>query len=277
MRTEQDTIQVGGQENTCERECILDVQSIAKTYKPKKTKEVHAVKELTFSVFDGEFISLVGPSGCGKSTFIKITCGLLAPSSGKLFLKDKEIVGPIKDVGIAFQSPILLEWRSIIDNVLLPIEILEGKVKAEHRQRAQSLLKLVGLADFEDSLPKELSGGMQQRVSICRALIHDPCFLLMDEPFGALDAITRENMNVELLRIWEEAKKTVIFITHNIGEAVFLSDRVVVMTARPATIREIVAIDLPRPRDSSTYNLPRFREFEEHIRSLIDQDCEFVK
>lgn len=248
--------------------CLLEVQLLSKSYYPKRKETVQALKELNFSVFDGEFVSLVGPSGCGKSTFIKLTCGLLRPTAGQILLKGKAITGPIKNVGIAFQAPILLDWRSTTDNVLLPIEILERKVLPEHRTRAKDLLALVGLAGFEEAFPKELSGGMQQRVSICRALIHDPYFLLMDEPFGALDAITREKMNSELLRIWEETKKTIIFITHNISEAVFLSDRVVVLSSRPGTVKEIVSINFDRPRDPSA---AQFREIECHIRDLIGE------
>ncbi len=247
---------------------LLEIQLLSKSYYPKRKQTVQALKELSFSVKDGEFISLVGPSGCGKSTFIKLTCGLLKPTSGQIMLKGKAITGPIKNVGIAFQSPILLDWRSIIDNVLLPIEILEGKVLSSHRNRARDLLALVGLAGFEDAYPNELSGGMQQRVSICRALIHDPYFLLMDEPFGALDAITRERMNSELLRIWTETRKTIVFITHNISEAVFLSDRVVVLSSRPGTLKEMVDINLDRPRNPSA---AEFREIECHIRDLIGE------
>ena len=252
-----------------DKNILLDIRSVSKVFYPKRKEPLTALKDLTFSVFNEEFVSIVGPSGCGKSTFIKLTCGLLQPTAGHILLKEEPIQGPIKDVGIAFQAPILLDWRSILDNVLLPVEILEGKVRAEHKERARKLLALVGLVGFEEAHPRELSGGMQQRVSICRALMHDPYFLLMDEPFGALDAMTREKMNKELLRIWREAKKTIIFITHNIGEAVFLSDRVVVLTARPGTVREIVTIDFPRPRDPAS---PAFRTAEGRIRDLIGEE-----
>lgn len=248
---------------------LLDIQLISKIYYSKGKKPVNALKNLNFSVRDGEFLSLVGPSGCGKTTFIKLTCGVLKPTSGQILLNGKVITGPIKDVGIVFQTPILLNWRSVFDNVLLPIEILEGKIGPEHRERAKFLLELVGLNGFKNAHPQELSGGMQQRVSICRALIHNPCFLLMDEPFNALDAITREKMNTEVLKIWEEAKKTIVFITHNISEALFLSDRVVVLTQRPGSVKEIVNIDIGRPRDPSTSD---FRNIECYVRDLIGND-----
>jgi NitT/TauT family transport system ATP-binding protein len=253
------------------RETLLEIQLLTKTYFPDRKQPLTALKDLNFSVANGEFLSLVGPSGCGKSTFINLACGVLQPTSGQILLHGEPITEPIKDVGIAFQAPILLEWRTILQNVLLPIEILERKVRPHHREHATKLLKLVGLAGFEDAYPRELSGGMQQRVSICRALVHDPSFLLMDEPFGALDAMTRDKMNKELLRIWREAKKTLIFITHNISEAIFLSDRVVVLTARPGTVRDIVTIDSSRPRDPAGTD---FKNIEAHIRDLIGDAAE---
>lgn len=252
-------------------ENLLDIELLTKTYFPDRKAPLTALKELSFSVADGELVSLVGPSGCGKSTFINLACGIAQPTSGRILLRGELITEPIRDVGIAFQAPILLEWRTVLQNVLLPIEILERKVKPSHREHARKLIKLVGLSGFEDAYPRELSGGMQQRVSICRALIHDPSFLLMDEPFGALDAMTRDKMNKELLRIWKEARKTLIFITHNIAEAVFLSDRVVVLTARPGSVRGIVRIDSARPRDPTG---SEFRSIEAHIRDLIGESDE---
>ena len=249
-------------------ERLLEVEHLTKTYFPDRKEPLTALADLTFSVADGEFLSLVGPSGCGKSTFINLACGIAQPTSGHIRLRGEPITGPISDVGIAFQAPILLEWRTVLQNVLLPIEILERRVTSFHREHAGSLLKLVGLAGFADAYPRELSGGMQQRVSICRALVHNPSFLLMDEPFGALDAMTRDKMNLELLRIWGQARKTLIFITHNIAEAVFLSDRVVVLTGRPGTVRDIVGIGSPRPRDPTGAD---FRTIEAHIRDLIGE------
>jgi NitT/TauT family transport system ATP-binding protein len=252
-------------------ENLLEVELLTKTYFPDRKEPLTALKDLSFSVADGELVSLVGPSGCGKSTFINLACGVAQPTSGQVRLRGEPITEPIRDVGIAFQAPILLEWRTVLHNVLLPIEILERRVRPYHHEYAGKLLKLVGLAGFEDAYPRELSGGMQQRVSICRALIHNPSFLLMDEPFGALDAMTRDKMNKELLRIWGEAKKTLIFITHNIAEAVFLSDRVVVLTERPGTVRDIVGIDSLRPRDPTGAD---FRAIESHIRDLIGESAE---
>jgi NitT/TauT family transport system ATP-binding protein len=252
-----------------DRDTLLDIQLVSKTYFPRGKAPLTALHDLNFSVANTEFLSLVGPSGCGKSTFIKLTCGLLQPTSGQILLNGEPITEPIRDVGIAFQAPILLEWRTVIQNVLLPIEILEGKIRPHHREHATRLLALVGLTSFADAYPRELSGGMQQRVSICRALVHNPYFLLMDEPFGALDSLTRDRMNRELLKIWEQAGKTIIFITHNIAEAVFLSTRVVVLTARPGTVREIVTVDAPRPRDPAG---SAFRAIERHIHDLIGED-----
>ena len=247
-------------------ENLLEVELLTKTYFPDRKQPLTALKDLSFTVGDGELLSLVGPSGCGKSTFINLACGIAQPTSGAIRLRGEPITEPIRDVGIAFQAPILLEWRTVLQNVLLPIEILERRVNPSHREHAGSLLKLVGLAGFEDAYPRELSGGMQQRVSICRALVHNPSVLLMDEPFGALDAMTRDKMNKELLRIWAQARKTLIFITHNIAEAVFLSDRVVVLTGRPGSVRDIVRIDSPRPRDPTHSD---FKAVEAHIRDLI--------
>jgi NitT/TauT family transport system ATP-binding protein len=252
-------------------ENLLEVERLTKTYFPERKEPLTALKELSFSVVDGELLSLVGPSGCGKSTFINLACGIAQPTSGEIRLRGEPITGPIRDVGIAFQAPILLEWRTVLQNVLLPIEILERRIKPSDREHACSLLKLVGLSEFEDAYPRELSGGMQQRVSICRALIHNPSFLLMDEPFGALDAMTREKMNLELLRIWRQAQKTLIFITHSIPEAVFLSDRVVVLTGRPGRVRDIVSIETPRPRDPTSSD---FRKIETEIRGLIGKAAE---
>jgi NitT/TauT family transport system ATP-binding protein len=208
---------------------------------------VHALEGVSFEMCDGEFVSVVGPSGCGKSTLLRIILGLLRPTSGEVRIQGRKVTGLQRGVGIVFQSPVLMAWRRVLDNVLLPVEILGLDYKI-HQQKAMELLDLVGLQGFEQSYPDELSGGMQQRAAICRALIHDPDVLLMDEPFGALDAITREQMNFELLRIWKEKGKTILFITHSIHEALFLSDRVVVMTARPGGVSAFVEVPLPRPR-----------------------------
>ena len=214
---------------------------------------VEALAGISLSVDAGEFVSLVGPSGCGKSTLLRIVAGLRPATAGTVSVDGREVTKPIPDIGMVFQAPILLKWRSILENVLLPAE-LAGKDAGKLRGRALELLEMAGLGGFGEKLPRELSGGMQQRASLCRALLLDPPLLLMDEPFGALDAITRDDMALELLRIWgerdlpREARKTVLFVTHSIAEAVFLSDRVVVMSARPGRIAADLRIDLPRPR-----------------------------
>ena len=218
---------------------------------------VEALRDISLDVGRGEFVSLVGPSGCGKSTLLRIVAGLRAATAGAVSIDGAPVIRPIANVGMVFQAPVLLKWRTVLDNVLLPAE-LAGLGAAGYRQRAIELLRLVGLGDFAGKRPQELSGGMQQRASICRALLLDPPLLLMDEPFGALDAMTRDDMNLELLRIWGEdlgaggRRKTILFVTHSIPEAVILSDRVVVMSQRPGSIAAVHSIDLPRPRTVET-------------------------
>jgi NitT/TauT family transport system ATP-binding protein len=211
---------------------------------------------------------LVGPSGCGKSTLLKIIGALIRPSRGALLYDGKPLLQPTRDVGIVFQESVLLPWRAALDNVLLPAEILGLDIEAS-RLRAMDLLKLVGLKEFAASYPRELSGGMQQRVALSRALIHNPSVLLMDEPFAALDAMTREELGFELLRIWHTHKKTVVFVTHNIVEAILLADRVVAMSPRPGRIAKILKIDLPRPRTLDMEFTPEFKLYSDEIRSLI--------
>jgi NitT/TauT family transport system ATP-binding protein len=212
---------------------------------------VEALRDISFAVERGELVALVGPSGCGKSTLLRIISGLRPATAGSVFVAGRAVTRPIAEVGMVFQAPVLLRWRSVLDNVLLPAE-LAGLDARRYRERAGQLLRLVGLAGFEDKLPRELSGGMQQRASLCRALLLDPPLLLMDEPFGALDAMTRDEMNLELLRIWGEGaardRKTIVFVTHSIPEAVFLADRVVVMTPRPGRVAGVCPVGLPRPR-----------------------------
>jgi NitT/TauT family transport system ATP-binding protein len=214
---------------------------------------VEALRDISLTLNRGEFVSLVGPSGCGKSTLLRIVAGVRRVTSGTVAVNGVQVSGPVSNIGMVFQSPVLLKWRTVLDNVLLPAE-LAGLARAKYRQRALDLLRLVGLADFAGKLPGELSGGMQQRASICRALLLDPPLLLMDEPFGALDAMTRDDLNFELLRIWGERlgvgdqRKTILFVTHSIQEAVILSDRVVVMSQRPGTIAAVRDIELERPR-----------------------------
>ena len=222
--------------------------------------DVTALEAITFGVGRGELVALVGPSGCGKSTLLRIIAGLRTATAGTACVDNRPVTRPLAAVGMVFQAPVLLKWRRVIDNVLLPAE-LAGLDPRRHRDRARELLRLVGLDDFADRYPRELSGGMQQRASLCRALLLDPPLLLMDEPFGALDAMTRDDMNLELLRVWGEgnaARKTIVFVTHSIPEAIFLADRVIVMTPRPGRTARIVGVDLPRPRGVETRASPAF-------------------
>ena len=248
---------------------LIVVSDLEKTYRTKGRALVRALGGLSLDVADGELVTIVGQSGCGKTTFLKILAGLLPRSAGQVVLRGRPVDGPSRDIGIVFQDPVLLPWRTVLDNVMLPVQVLRLD-RAASRTRALALIELVGLGGFEDKYPHELSGGMRQRVALARALVHDPSLLLMDEPFGALDAMTREFMNLELLRIWREAKKTVVFITHSIPEAVFLADRVVVMSARPGRITEIVSVDLPRPRDLDMMASDAFGVYTRKIRHLFD-------
>jgi NitT/TauT family transport system ATP-binding protein len=225
------------------------------------------ITRITFRIDRGEFVSLVGPSGCGKTTLLRVLGGLVEPDSGEITLQGHRLSGPHPDIGMVFQQANLLPWRTVVDNILLPMEI-QG-VGTEGKTRAEQVLHLVGLEKYGNSLPRELSGGMQQRVAIARALVHDPQILLMDEPFGALDAITREQMNLELLRIWRESRKTILFVTHSIQEALFLSDRVLVMTARPGRIQAEFPIPLPRPRTPEIVYEEGFTALFKEVRAAM--------
>jgi NitT/TauT family transport system ATP-binding protein len=248
---------------------VIGIDDVSLFYRAKKS-EVHALDAVTFAAADREFVALVGPSGCGKSTLLKLISGLIPPSRGVIRVNGVPIRGPTPSIGIVFQSPLLMAWRTVLQNVLLQIQIRNLPME-KYRAKARELIKLVGLEGFEDAHPHQLSGGMQQRVGLCRALVHDPDVLIMDEPFGALDAMTREQMNSELQRIWMERRKTVLFITHSISEAVYLADRVLVMSARPGRLVGEIAVDLPRPRTVSTTELPEFasitREVRRHLNS----------
>jgi NitT/TauT family transport system ATP-binding protein len=245
----------------------IAISDLGKVFRTKSGRTI-ALENVDLTIRNNEFIALVGPSGCGKSTLLRIISALTKPSSGK-FLFDGEVLrAPTRDVGIVFQQPVLLPWRTVLDNVLLPAEIL-GLDMAKARLRGMELLNLVGLAGFERRSPNELSGGMQQRAAICRALIHNPSVLLMDEPFAALDAMTREELGFELLRIWEANKKTIIFVTHSISESILLADRVVAMSPRPGRIARIIDIDLPRPRTLDMQFTPAFKAFSDQVRQLI--------
>jgi NitT/TauT family transport system ATP-binding protein len=247
---------------------VIEIAGVSKTYRTRDG-EVPSLRPLDFSVDAGEFLVVVGPSGCGKSTLLKLIAGLLPPSEGEIRVQGRVVTRPHSDVGIVFQSPLLLPWRSVFANVMMPVEV-KGLPRATYEERARGLLKMVGLAGFEDKYPYQLSGGMQQRASICRALVHDPKIVLMDEPFGALDAMTRERMNVELQRIQRETQKTVLLITHSIPEAVFLADRVLVMSERPGAIAAVYEVKLPRPRSLDVLSDPSFVQLTQTIRRHFD-------
>ena len=243
---------------------VIEISGVSKTYKTRDG-EVPSLRPIDFNVRDGEFVVVVGPSGCGKTTLLKMLAGLLPPSTGEIRIDGKAITKPHSGVGIVFQTAMLLPWRSVFNNVMMPVEV-KKLPREEYKKRAQALLDMVGLQGFENKFPWQLSGGMQQRASICRALVHDPKIVLMDEPFGALDAMTRERMNVELQRIQRETSKTILLITHSIPEAVFLADRILVMTERPGTIAAVYDVPLERPRTLDVLADPVFIELSQTIR-----------
>jgi NitT/TauT family transport system ATP-binding protein len=252
----------------------IRISGLSKTFGPSGGGGVLALRDINCSIAKGSFVSVVGPSGCGKSTLLRIIAGLLDYSEGSVAMDGQPIRGTRRDVGVVFQSSILLPWRSILDNVMLPAEVLGLDIK-KARQRAMELLHMVRLDGFEHKLPRQLSGGMQQRASIARALLHDPKILLMDEPFGALDAMTREQMNLELQRIWRESGKTVVLITHSIPEAIFLGDVVFVMTPRPGSLERVIRVDVPRPRTMDAMGAPGFTAVAHEIRELFDHTGSF--
>lgn len=250
-------------------ERLISLQNVKKIYKTRD-KEILAVSDVTMEVNEGDFVSLVGPSGCGKTTVLKILAGLHKADGGTVEIGGQNIpFMPGRDIGMVFQQALLLKWRKILDNVLLPAEILGLPMKAS-RERALDLLEMVGLGGFANHYPYELSGGMQQRASIARALVHDPKLVLMDEPFGALDALTREKMNLEMLRIWTESKKTILFVTHSIPEAVLLGSHCAVLTAGPARMAEYFRIDLPYPRTLEMKTSEEFGVYSRRIYKLLD-------
>jgi NitT/TauT family transport system ATP-binding protein len=258
----------GPMETTLPAEHLLTIDRLSKTYKTRGGGRIEALRDINLTIGTEEFVTVVGPSGCGKSTLLKILSGIERRSSGAIRLAGRPLDGPTRELGLVFQTPVLLAWRTVLNNVMLPVEV-QHRDRASHLAKARELLAMTGLDGFADRYPFELSGGMQQRVSICRALVHDPSFLLMDEPFGALDAMTRETMNLELLRIWKESRKTAILVTHSIPEAVFLADRVVAMSPRPGRIVEIIPIDLPRPRTLEMFTSKDFGRHVSHIRDLF--------
>jgi len=242
----------------------LDAQRVGLTY-PTRSGETEALKDIDLAIGDGEFVALLGPSGCGKSTLLRLAAGLMPASTGTLQLHGKPIEGPSRRAGVVFQKPNLLPWKTVRDNVLLPARTQRLDLRAAGK-RADELLELVGLAQFAKAYPFELSGGMQQRVGIARMLLPDPDLLLMDEPFAALDALSRETLTFALQEIWSVQRKSVLFITHSIPEAVFLADRVLVMSPRPGRIVESLQIDLPRPRTLDTFDTPAFTATTQHLR-----------
>ncbi|MCO5144782.1 MAG: ABC transporter ATP-binding protein [Aquamicrobium sp.] len=245
----------------------IEINNVSKIYTSWDGSEIAALKDVSLSIEKNEFIALVGPSGCGKSTLLRLIAGLFGVSAGEILIDGLAVREPRRETGMVFQKPTLLPWKTVMENVLFPFKLMRRSDPP--REKARELLALAGLEGFENRYPDELSGGMQQRAAICRALTPDPQVLLMDEPFGALDALTREEMSIELLRIWTEQPKTIVFVTHSISEAVMLADRVVVLSARPGRIEEIVPIPIPRPRSFDSEALPEFNRCVRHIRSLI--------
>ena len=248
---------------------VIHFADLKQTFGKNDGSSVTALDGVSFDIGRHEFIAVLGPSGCGKSTLLRLIAGLIKPTAGTLEIYGMPVTEPRDDIGIVFQRPTLLPWFDILGNVTFPMRHKYGRVTQEERDRAMQLLELVGLADFANKQIDELSGGMQQRVAIARALLLDPDILLMDEPFSALDALTREEMSFELLRIWTERPKTVLFITHSIPEALLLADRVVVMSARPGQVREILNVPLARPRSIASLTEPAFNEMANYIRAQL--------
>ncbi len=248
---------------------LLAAQQVQMTFESEDS-HLEALEEATFAVFPNEFVCLIGPSGCGKSTLLRILGGLVKPTGGQVLFNSVPLEGPQERIGFVFQNHNLMPWRTALANVRLPLEI-QHVPREEAERRAKAMLELVGLEEFANTLPRDLSGGMRQRVALARELVYDPDMLLLDEPFGALDALTREQMNWELLRIWQARRKTVIMVTHSIQEAVFLSDRVLVMSPRPGRIECEVPVDMPRPRSPDDLYTPRFLELSRVLRSALGQ------
>jgi NitT/TauT family transport system ATP-binding protein len=248
---------------------LIEISGVTKQFRSRSGTLLDALSSTSLAIHRKQFVCIVGPSGCGKSTLLRMIAGLETATSGAIKINDVPVRGPRRDIGLIFQSPVLLPWRSILKNVLVPAEVL-GMNRASSRSRAEQLLALVGLDGFADRYPDELSGGMRQRAAIARALMHDPEILLMDEPFGALDALTREAMNLELLRIWQASTKTVILVTHSIEEALLLSDKVAVFSPRPGSIRDVIDVPIERPRSAATRSLPLFVRLAEQLRGYFE-------
>lgn len=250
-------------------ELLIAIEGARKLFRSRSGEETEAIAEVSLTIPDQQFLCVIGPSGCGKSTLLRLIAGLERLSSGSLRVGGTEVRGARRDIGLVFQTPVLLPWRTVLKNVLVPAEVLKLEKRAAGR-RAYELLDLVGLQGFADRYPNELSGGMRQRAAIARSLMHNPKILLMDEPFGALDALTREAMNLELLRIWQASGKTIVLVTHSIEEALLLSDRVAVFTPRPGRIRDVVEVPLPRPRSAKTRTNPLFVSLADKLRGYFD-------
>jgi NitT/TauT family transport system ATP-binding protein len=248
---------------------ILSIRDVSATF-PNNNGGLRALDRVSFTVREQEFLCLLGPSGVGKSTLLRIIAGLLPPTSGKAFFHGQPLTGPRRAVGVVFQKANLMPWRSVLDNILLPLEVA-GVPRSQAVTKALEMVELVGLTGFDGVLPRDLSGGMAQRVAIARALVSDPDVLLLDEPFGSLDALTRERMGSELLRIWQVRRKTVVMVTHSISEALFLADRVVVLNDRPGRVRLDMRVDLPRPREQSIQYTAGFGELARRVRQAIDE------
>ncbi|MCS7282221.1 MAG: ABC transporter ATP-binding protein [Anaerolineae bacterium] len=247
---------------------VLQVERLYMAYRrPEGWLEV--LRDLSFQVAEGEFVTVIGPSGCGKTTLLRLIAGLIRPVSGQILLRGNPVFQPSREVGFVFQQPALLPWRTALENVALPLEV-DGCSRKEALQKARALLRWVGLEGFENAYPTHLSGGMAQRVALARALIHDPSILLLDEPFGSLDALTRETLARELARLWEERRLTVLMVTHSVSEAVFLADRVLVLTPRPTTLAAEVPVSLPRPRDATLLEEPAFIALVREVRERLN-------
>jgi NitT/TauT family transport system ATP-binding protein len=250
---------------------LIDVCDVRKQFRSRSGTFLQALSDTSLAVQAKQFVCIVGPSGCGKSTLLRMMAGLETASSGKILIDGVQVSSPRRDIGLVFQSPVMLPWRTILKNVLVPAEVMKSDTAAS-LQRAHELLKLVGLEGFGDRYPDELSGGMRQRAAIARALMHDPEILLMDEPFGALDALTREAMNLELLRIWQSSMKTVVLVTHSIEEALLLSDKVAVFAPRPGFVRDLIDVPIARPRSAATRSDPVFISLAEKLRSYFETE-----
>jgi NitT/TauT family transport system ATP-binding protein len=250
-------------------ESLLVVEGLRMEYRQPGGR-LSVLDGLTFQVAEGEFLCLIGSSGCGKTTLLRLVAGLEQPTAGQVYLAGEKVDRPHRAVGIVFQQPTLMAWRTVEANVALPLE-MDGLRKEEARQQARALVDLVGLSGFEEAYPAQLSGGMAQRVALARALVHDPRLLLLDEPFGALDALTRERMGQELVRIWQARRKTVVMVTHSVSEAAFLADRILVLGPRPASIVAEIAVDLPRPRTPETLETPAFSALARRVREALDR------